>query len=481
MLCKDFKYPALMGFFEDISKIPRMSYHEEKIADHIVAFASSRGLEVYRDGVNNVLVNIGATEGYEDVPSILLQGHTDMVCECRIGVEHDFLRDGLELYVDEKNFLRARGTTLGADDGVAVAMMLALLDGQIPEHPACQCLFTSSEEVGLDGAKAFDYSKIFARRMINIDSASDSELIVGCAGGVRSDVTYNIQRTRVEDKTAIKITLGGLVGGHSGEDIEKGRANACKIMGALLSELYGASGDVLLVSFDGGSKSNAIPRDASAVLLASDARKISERVSDFKKRIFDTLCESDKNCFISCEVLDGASPKAMSASDTKRIIEFVNSVDNGVLKMSDVIDGFVEFSRNLGVVRTEGERIEFYFSSRSAIESQIDESKKDIDEKVAAIGATVLHHNQYPGWDYTGETALVRSYVESAKRVCGIDVKISAIHAGLECGFIKRALPDMDIIACGANTYDLHSPDEALELASFERLFEILSDMIMKK
>ena len=226
MICENFAYPKLLNYFEEISNIPRPSYREEKIADHIEKFGRSRGLETYRDKLGNVLINIPATKGREDTPAVLLQGHVDMVCEKNEGVEHDFLNDPLKLYV-ENGLLRAKGTTLGADNGVAVAVMLAVIDGAAEAHGPIQCLFTVSEEVGLDGAKAFDYSRIYARKMINMDSAEERLIISGCAGGLRSSLILPIER-HVSDGKYLKITVKGLFGGHSGEDINKGRANANK-------------------------------------------------------------------------------------------------------------------------------------------------------------------------------------------------------------------------------------------------------------
>lgn len=476
MVCEDFKYPALMGHFEKISSIPRASYHEDKVVEYLVNFAAERGLECYTDSAGNVLINIPATEGCEGRAPILLQGHTDMVCEKNIGVEHDFMVDGLELYV-ENGFLKARGTTLGADDGMAVAVMLALLNGDIERHPACQCLFTASEEVGLDGARAFDYSRIFARRMINMDGAEERYLIVGCAGGMRSDSVFDIEFSVPVHSNALKITIGGLMGGHSGENINDGRANANKLMGALLERIL-LECKVEIVSFDGGSKDNAIPREAVAVITADDTSLIKNIVGGFESEIKIGLCKEDKDFFISCEKIDYNAEKVFSKDFSRKILSFVNEIENGVLAMSQNIEGLVEFSRNLGIVRTEGEKISFYFSSRSAIDAQIEESADRIKTLAQSFGGVTKHHSRYPGWNFTGESALADRYIESAKRICGMDVKKTALHAGLECGIIKKAIPDIEIISCGADVHDLHSPMERLNLASFERFFEIIKDII---
>ena len=477
MVCKNFKYPALFEHFEKISSIPRASYHEEKIAEYLVSFAKERGLEYYTDSARNVLINIPATAGCEGRAPILLQGHTDMVCEKNIGVEHDFLSDGIELY-EEDGFLKARGTTLGADDGTAIAIMLALLNGDIERHPACQCLFTASEEVGLDGAKAFDYSRIFARRMINMDGAEEKYLIVGCAGGMRSDSIFDIEFSVPKYSNVLKITIGGLMGGHSGENINDGRANANKLMGVLLDRIL-LRGKAEIVSFDGGSKDNAIPREAVAILTTDDVALIKDISADFEGEIKVGLCKDDADFFVLCEKIDDYRvEKVFSEEFSRRILSFVNEIENGVLAMSQNIEGLVEFSRNLGIVKTEGEKIGFYLSSRSAIDAQIEESAERIEGLAKRFGGVTEHHSRYPGWHFTGESALADRYIESAKRVCGMTVEKTVLHAGLECGIVKEALPDIEIISCGADVHDLHSPMERLNLASFERFFEIIKDII---
>lgn len=477
MVCESFKYTKVMEFFEKISSIPRMSGHEEKIADYLVEFANERGLECYRDSMNNVLINIPATKGYEDREPILLQGHTDMVCEKEQGVEHDFLRDGLDLYVDG-GFLRARGTTLGADNGTAVSMMLALLDGAAEAHPALQCLFTTSEEIGLEGAYAFDYSRIFARKMINMDSDEEDTVVVGCAGGVRSDITFDIESTSPRFKNALKITIGGLMGGHSGVDIHRGRASANKLMGKLLAILYN-SVDFELVSINGGTKDNAITRECEMVVLTNSAHQFKRTVNEFAMELKMVLSPEDMGLTVTCDDIDASSiDKVFTDEFTQKMTTFLNGVKCGVIEMSQNIEGLVEYSRNIGILKTEEDKLLFGFSTRSAIADQIDGSKEFLERASALYGGTARHYGAYPGWHYTGESALADLYAETADRLFGIKVNKTVIHAGLECGIVKNAIPDIDIISCGPNVKDLHSPDERMEIASFERFFAILKDII---
>lgn len=479
MICENFKYPKLWEYFETISAIPRASYQEERIAAYLLNFAKERGFEAYTDKYNNVLINMPATAGCEEVEPILLQGHTDMVCECNIGCEHDFSKDPLDLFLED-GLVGARGTTLGADDGVAVAIMLAILDGAIERHGAIQCLFTASEEVGLDGASGFDYSKIYARRMINMDGAEEDTLVVGCAGGVRSDAFFDIEYSDSSRKELFKITLGGLMGGHSGENIHEGRANANKLALALLRALVEGVG-AELVSFGGGSKDNAIPREAVLVVAADSAGSVEGLVRAFEFSVKGDLVAEDAEFFVSCEGLGECGNERVFASEfTKKILDFADYIENGVLRMSRKIKGLVEFSRNLGIVKCEDGKIGFYFSSRSAIEEQLEESMKQIERAAGAIGGAVKHHGKYPGWDVSGYSQLAEDYISLADEMFGTKVKKTALHAGLECGIVKAAIPDMEIISVGADIADLHSPKERLGLESFGRVFAIVCKMIEK-
>lgn len=477
MICESFAYPVLMKYFEEISAIPRPSYHEERIADYLVAFAAERGLECKRDSVGNVLINLPASKGREDSAAILLQGHTDMVCEKNNGVEHDFMKDPLKLYVKD-GWLRAEGTTLGADNGVAVAVMLALLDGASESHPALQCLFTVSEEVGLDGAKAFDYSNVYATKMVNMDSADESTVIVGCAGGVRSSLKLTVCREESAEQ-ALRLHIGGLFGGHSGEDIDKNRANANKLMGRTLAELLTIPtvGSLKLASIGGGSKDNAIPRESEAVICVENAEAVKAEIARISREIAEELGEDDAGFFLTSEA-SNCEIAPMSAEDSRRVISLLNSAPNGIFARNNALACPVEFSRNLGVIRTEGDEVELVFASRSARESQINASIRELDSLASLAGASAAHYNRYPGWSFAKESEIREQYAEAYRRVCGGTPHLEVIHAGLECGLIKEALPHMDMLSCGPIVRDLHSPDEALKLDSFERFFAIILELM---
>lgn len=474
-IIKGYSPEKVFAFFEDITKIPRGSGNEEGIALYLEDFARERGLFCVRDAINNVFIRCDATKGYENEPAVLLQGHTDMVCEKNADVDFDFEKDPIDIYVDEKGFLRARGTTLGADNGVAVAIMLALLDGELCEHPALECLFTVQEETGLDGAKAFDYSLVTARRMINLDSENDSEVIVGCAGGNFHKVSLPVSLADLHGK-AVRLSLGGLMGGHSGADINTGRSNANKLLGRLLLQTY-AECTFNLISIEGGSKDNAIPREANAVLAVDDLEAFTDAVKKYCASIASELSAEDSGFKFEIEDAEPAE-KMFDKYSTERICSFISSVQNGVLAMSTNIPGLTEFSRNLGIISTKGERVEFIFSARSAIDSQLDFAAREIECLAAAFGGSAEEMGRYPGWEYAKISPLRDKFFRVYKALNGADPTSNVIHAGLECGIIKSSIPDMDIISIGPGMRDIHSPDEALDLASLERTWKIVCGLL---
>ncbi len=465
---------AVLRYFEQISAIPRGSYNEAGIADFLVAFAQARGLEWHRDQTNNVLIKAPASAGMETHVPLLLQGHTDMVCEKNRDVEHDFLRDPLSLYV-EGSFLRARGTTLGADDGIAVAMMLALLDGEIPRHPAYECLFTTAEEVGLDGAHAFDYSRIAARRLINMDSEELGVVTAGCAGGLRSDLTLEYRPEPFAGE-CLHVQIKGLMGGHSGENINSGRANANKLMGRLLAALE-RDMELHLARMEGGSKDNAIPRECEAWLAVPDAGAAAELLTGEAARIAQELGADDRRFELICE---DCEPQAcmMSAGDTRRAVALLVCAANGVLEMSRDVAGLVEYSRSLGVVRSEEGKLTLVFSSRSSIEARLDASVRELDLLAGLCGCVTRHHSRYPGWSYAACSELREAYLAAYRRVTGDDARVNVIHAGLECGVIGSHLPGLDMISVGPTMHNIHSPDEALDLDSVAVFWRVLGDLI---
>ena len=473
-----YKPEKLFRYFEDLAAIPHGSGNESAVADWLVAFAAERGLECVRDEWNNVLIRLPASEGREGEPALLLQGHTDMVCEKNNDTVHDFTKDPLKLAITD-GWLHAVGTTLGGDDGIAVAAMMTVLDGGLKSNPPIECLFTTEEETGLTGAGNFDYSLLRARRMINLDNEDINILIAGCAGGVRSEMDMPIN-TVPYAKTRITIELKGLCGGHSGGCIHMGRANANKLMARILLALQ-SEHPFRLVSIDGGSKDNAIPRECCAVIATEQVEESLRFLAAYEKTVAAELGEEDKNFHLvtSTEEAD-AKDRAMDTLATSRVLAVLSSAQNGVIEMSHDVPGLVEYSRNLGVIRTDRENARFraVWSTRSAIEAQIDASIAQLSALGALVGAKMNHHSRYPGWSFEKNSAMREQYLESYRRVMGRDVEVTIIHAGLECGIIKNHLPEMDAISVGPDLQGIHSPDEKMDLASCEKFWEILVGVI---
>jgi len=465
--------PLMFEYFEEICKIPHGSDNEAEIANYIADFAKERGLEYYKDEANNVLVRKAATAGRENEEYLLLQGHTDMVCEKDGNVKHDFTADPLKLYI-ENGFLRAKGTTLGADDGIAVAAMLAILDGALSSHPPIECLFTAGEEIGMIGAGKFDFSQIKSRRMINIDSETEGKAVVGCAGGVRSELVLPINRV-AKKGDCLRVKLGGLAGGHSGEDINKGRLNANRLMGRLLTELSQKL-DVKISSVNGGSKDNAIPRECVAEIAVPDFFEALYAIENIAK-IFSKEISKDDNGFF-CTVEHCEFDSVLDEDSENKLMLSINNTPCGVIEMSLDVEGLVEWSANLGVIETRDSEVKLVFLTRSGIDDRIDYSIHAIDRFAKALGGEVGHFGRYTGWSYAKISPTREAYLDAFKALFGKDTGCEIIHAGLECGLIRANIPDMDIISIGPNIIALHSPGEKLEIASAERLWTLLEYML---
>lgn len=465
--------PVMFEYFEEICKIPHGSDNEAAIADYIVDFAQARDLECYRDEANNVLIRKAATQGREGEESLMLQGHTDMVCEKDSNVKHDFLVDPLKLYIDN-GFLRARGTTLGADDGIAVAAMLAILDGAIASHPPVECLFTSGEEIGMIGAGKFDFSRVVSRKMINIDSEKEGKAVVGCAGGVRSEMLLPLRRTEKSGE-CLRVKLGGLAGGHSGEDINKGRLNANRLMGRLLTELSFKI-DFSVASINGGSKDNAIPRECVAEIDVPDFFVALSEIKEIAKIISKEISHDDRGFY--CTVEHCEFDKVLDKDSEYRLMTAINNTACGVIEMSLDVKGLVEWSANLGVIATEGDSVKLTYLTRSGIDERIDYSMHALDRLAKMLGGEVGHFGRYTGWSFAKNSPIRDLYMSAFKALFGYDAECEIIHAGLECGLIRANIPDMDIISIGPDIIALHSPGEKLDIASAERLWTLLEYML---
>ncbi len=459
-------------YFEEISKIPRGSGNEAKVAAYVEDFAKERGLSVVRDGANNVYIRKPASVGREADPGVVLQGHLDMVCEANGDVNHDFLKDPIRL-IRKGDILTADGTTLGADNGVAVALMLALLESDKVSHPELECIFTADEEMGMTGMRAFDASLVRGRRMINLDSEGEGIATVSCAGGVRTVMTLSGEKKPIPERyETVVMTVKGLFGGHSGADIHLGRQNAIKIAARLL---YSASydADVRIVSLSGGSKDNAIPRECTVVFAANSHDKAASLIEGEAASL--SLADDDRGFSVTVEK---TAPADGSLLCSDALLRLLCDIPFGVLAMSKGIEGLVETSCNLGIVRTDEEGVTVTVSSRSSVEREINGLEAKLEELCRNAGGTAVHRNRYPGWEYKEGTELQRKYLDTFRELYGRDAAVVGIHAGLECGLFMQRVPDMDIIAIGPEVTNLHSPDETLYVSTYERLCELVERML---
>ncbi len=466
----------LFRYFYEISAIPRPSGKEEKIADYLEAFANEHRLTVLRDAENNILIRKDASAGYESAPSVLLQGHTDMVCEKNADTAHDFDNEGIRI-IKDGDFLRADGTTLGGDNGYAVAAMLSVLADNTLAHPALECLFTTGEEVALTGMQAFDKSQLRSKIMINLDSEEENIATVACAGGVRTDLSRTPTAAHTGG-TVLCLLVRGLAGGHSGASIHLGLANALKVTARLLTAVKKVT-SVQIVEMTGGNKDNAIPRECDTVFVVGDAELAKAAISNEEACIRETLIGEDSAFRAELSHVETDVP-ALSERDTDALLSLIRLLPYGVIRMSPNIEGLVETSSNTAIVRADASAIKITVSSRSSVEAELDDVMSVIDIAAAVTGFTANHHSRYPGWAFTQDSRLQPLYLETYRDRFGKEAKIAGIHAGLECGLIKEVIPEMDIISIGPNMYDIHTPDEKLSISSSVRVYDLLVHLLAK-
>lgn len=476
----DYEPAKLFHYFEEISAIPRGSGNEKGISDYLVAFAKDRDLWVYQDDVYNVIIKKPASAGAEDKPAVMLQGHIDMVCDKLGSVEHDFEKDGIDLVVKD-GILTANGTTLGADNGIAVALMLTVLDDDALAHPALECVFTTDEESGLVGAETLDKSQIDARIMINLDSEEEGVATVSCAGGVV--VTYTRPITR-EHKSGSTLTLeiSGLLGGHSGADIHLERGNGNLIMARIVERLM-AAGEPALVSFNGGTKDNAINRECKAVLVYKD-HAAAEAGAELARSIADAVSAElepyDPGFTCTLAVADDAEVEAINEDTALAFVRTLRLAPNGVMRRNLAAGGAVDVSSNIGVVATSDDEATILLSPRSSITSLQDEFKDRLQTLADVLGFDAKFEYEYPGWSYAEHSPVRDVFLESYRTLFGTELRIESIHAGLECGLFAEALDGLDAIAVGPTLKDVHTPDESMELASSERFYTLLVDVLKR-
>lgn len=475
--------PALVWqHFDGIRRVPRPSKHEERIAEHVVAWATQRGFKVLRDAAGSMTIQVPATPGHESAPVVVLQGHLDMVCEKNADTEHDFDTEGIEVAVDG-DWVHALGTTLGADNGIGVAAAMAIADDPDAVHGPLDILCTIDEETGLTGAKDLDPEIVRGRMMLNLDTEEDGAVYIGCAGGADSIGSLPISRRRgLIGTSPLKIAVRGLRGGHSGLNIIENRGNAIKLANRVLLALLAEGIDFDLVSMDGGSKHNAIPREAFAVIRVDNAsvdqvRRIAEREQvAFRAEFGDT----DPDLAIAVNAVDDgpATEAVLNAHARDRLLRLLDALPHGVLAMSRDVPGLVESSTNLAVVATGDDAAKVVTSHRSSLMSALLAIRSGVGSLFALAGARVTVDDAYPGWKPNPGSPLVQRTVDVFEKLFGRQPEIKAIHAGLECGLLIEKMPDMDAVSIGPQIENAHSPEEKVQISSVARFYEHLKAML---
>lgn len=467
---------SVFSFFEQMCAIPHGSGNTKAISDWCVAFARERNLEYHQDADNNIIIIKEATPGYEQAEPVILQGHLDMVCEKEPGCTKNMEKEGLDLEVDG-DFIRAKGTTLGGDDGIAVAMALAVLDANDIAHPRVEAVFTTDEEIGLLGASSLDASPLKGRKMINIDSEVEGIFTVSCAGGNTTTCTLPLCRSAFSGCT-LRVTVGGLTGGHSGTEIDKGRANANMLMGRVLQTIA-ARTELRLLAVNGGLKNNAIPVESVACIVVESETKAHDAIIEITQALQAEYHLTDPALFVSVQS-EEAAKNPLDAETTGKVLCMLTCLPNGIQAMSADIPGLVQTSLNLGILTTAEEELCAVFSLRSSFDSQKEMLKNRITCLMTQLGGHVEFEGEYTGWQYQEHSPLRELMAEVFEDQYGKAPKIEAIHAGLECGLFAGKIPGLDCISIGPNLMEIHTPRERMSISSVQRVWRFLTEVLKR-
>ena len=470
----------VFSFFEDICNIPHPSYKEEKISNYIVEFAKSRNLEYYQDSLYNVIIIKEASEGYENVEPVILQGHMDMVCEKTPDCNKDMNEEGLDLEVNG-DFISARGTTLGGDDGIAVAYALAILDDDTIKHPRLEFVCTVSEEVGMEGASGIDVSMLKGKKLLNMDSEDEGIMLASCAGGCSSMVKLNADKAEACG-TKIAITLSGLTGGHSGVEIDKGRGNANVLMSRILREAARVT-PLSIVSLAGGRKDNAIPRDCSCEIIvdADKAALVKNAIDNAGADIKTEFSTSDPQLQLTVNVSDNCTANAMTPDTSSKAVALIQSLPNGIQRMSQDIDNLVETSLNLGVMESDDNGLKLRYALRSSVGAALKSLKSHLVCVAGAFGSNVEFSGEYPAWEYKKDSKLRDDMVRIFAEMFGKEPTVEAIHAGVECGILAGKIDGLDCISMGPDIFNIHTTEEHLSISSTKRMYDYILNVIACK
>lgn len=477
----------LFHYFEDITQIPRGSGNTKGVSDYCVRFAEEHGLEYTQDAWNNVIMIRPASKGYENVPAVILQGHLDMVAVKTPDSAKDLAKDPLDLFLDG-DYICARDTSLGGDDGSAVALMLALLADPELEAPRIEALFTIDEENGMDGARYIDVSMLQGWRMMNLDGDTEGAFTCGCAGGIHTKVTIPVEREAAESSTdlsaqlCMSIIVTGLLGGHSGSEIDKGHANAIRVLGRVLHRIYGQA-PYSLASLSGGGKPNAIPMDGEAKILISseNAAQAREIAAICEKELKKEFQDSDPGISIIVQqsgVGEAGEANGLTSSSTKRVIDYLLLTEDGIASMDRVLPGLVRTSCNLGIAVLEEDCFCGEYQIRSSLQSEGEALLERIKGLADLLGGSAAVIVSYPGWEYRRSSPLREQAVALWKKLTGQEPRIRVIHAGLECGMFADKIPGLDCISLGATQLEIHTVNEKLSISSMQRMWRFLKEYL---
>ena len=471
---------SLWNHFADLNAVPRPSKKEERVIQFMLAFGKNLGLETKTDAIQNVIIKKPATPGMEQKETVILQSHLDMVHQKNAGTEFNFDTQGIEMIVDG-DWVKANGTTLGADNGIGVATIMALLSSTDIPHPALECLFTIDEETGMTGAMKMEGGNFSGKILLNLDTEDDDELSIGCAGGIDTNTSYSYKEVAIEaNSVGLKISISGLLGGHSGMDIDKGRGNANKLMVRILYHLLAVS-EYQLVSFDGGSLRNAIPREANVILAVSkdtidSVKEQIEQIATILKEEYKSI-EPHFKIEVSNAEIKG---NAVDFTDLEKILNCLYAVPNGVFRMSPDFEGLVETSSSLArVIISEGS-----FTTQSLQRSSVESTKGDVANTIRcsfeSVGCSVVQSGDYPGWQPNTNSVILNLMADLYRELYKEEPNIKACHAGLECGILGKHLPGVDMISFGPNIRAAHSPDEKVQISSVQKFWGYLQETLKR-
>lgn len=466
-------------YFEKLSQIPRGSGNEKGVSDYLKSVGEELGLETIQDEFLNIIIKKPASPGYENSEGVIIQGHMDMVCEKEDNIPHDFTKDPIDLII-EGDYIKANGTTLGADNGIAVAMGLSVLEDKSLEHPYIELVVTTSEETEMNGALGLSKDLLKGKRLLNIDSEEEGILTTGSAGGELIEVNLPLEYEKISNCTEVEIEVRGLMGGHSGMEIHKNRGNSNKILNSILKKLKDSM-VIRLISIEGGTKDNAIPRQSKAkiAVFSNELPLFEEKMEEIKSNILDKYRFSEPEIEIVVTKRSLAS-QALKKNVLDELVTLLDGILTGVFSWIPGNEDIVESSSNLAIVKTEDENITIQTSTRSSSKEKLLELRERILDAVRGTSAKYSIGNQYPEWEYNPKSKLRDTALELYKEMFGKEMESTVIHAGLECGVFAEKYPGLDIISFGPNIYDVHTPMEKLSISSTERTYKYLVELLKR-